>query len=74
MVSADGLDLPDASGRLARTLDQFPERFIGEFLFNGDLGRWASREELALTGSSNVLIREADGERFRYRRCIRPKV
>ena len=37
----------------------------------GDAGRWAQKEELSLTGSSNVLIRDADGERFRYRRCTR---
>ena len=43
------------------------------FVYNGDSGRWSQKEELSLTGSSNVLIRDADGERFRYRRCTRPQ-
>jgi len=74
VVSSTTIELPDASGKLAQTLGNFPERFIGSFVFNGDQGRWMSHEELSLTGSSNVLIRDADGERLRYRRCTRPKV
>jgi hypothetical protein len=74
VIGATRIDLPDASGRLAQTLGNFPERFIGTFVYNGDSGRWSQKEELSLTGSSNVLIRDADGERFRYRRCTRPKV
>jgi len=74
VVSANRLELPDASGQLLQTLGNYPERFIGMFGYNGDRGRWAQQEELSLTGSSNVLIRDADGERFRYRRCTRPKV
>jgi hypothetical protein len=74
VVSANRLELPDASGQLLQTLGNYPERFIGMFGYNGDAGRWAQKEELSLTGSSNVLVRDADGERFRYRRCVRPKV
>ena len=74
VVSANALQLPDAQGQLFQTLGNYPERFIGMFVFNGDAGRWSQKEELSLTGSSNVLIRDADGERFRYRRCTRPKV
>jgi hypothetical protein len=73
-VGSDTLELPDAAGRLVRTEGDYPERFIGQFAFNGDQGRWISHEELSLTGSSNVLVRDADGERLRYRRCVRPKV
>ena len=73
-VGSNVLELPDAAGRLVQTEGNFPERYIGQFAFNGDQGRWISREELSLTGSSNVLIRDADGERLRYRRCTRPKV
>ena len=71
VVGATRLDLPDASGQLLQTLGNYPERYIGMFGYNGDSGRWAQQEELSLTGSSNVLIRDADGERFRYRRCTR---
>ena len=71
VVSANALQLPDAQGQLFQALGNYPERFIGMFVFNGDLGRWSQKEELSLTGSSNVLIRDADGERFRYRRCTR---
>ena len=74
VVSANSLQLPDAQGQLFQTLGNYPERFVGMFVYNGDLGRWSQKEELSLTGSSNVLIRDADGERFRYRRCTRPKV
>jgi len=74
VVGATSIELPNARGRLAQTAGNFPERFVGSFIFNGDQGRWMSQEELSLTGSSNVLIRDADGERFRYRRCTRPKV
>ena len=74
VIGATRIDLPDASGRLAQTLGNFPERFVGMFGYNGDSGRWSQKEELSLTGSSNVLVRDADGERFRYRRCTRPKV
>ena len=71
VVGATRLDLPDASGQLLQTLGNYPERYIGMFGYDGDSGRWAQQEELSLTGSSNVLIRDADGERFRYRRCTR---
>ena len=74
VIGATSIELPNARGRLAQTAGNFPERFVGSFIFNGDQGRWMSQEELSLTGSSNVLIRDADGERFRYRRCTRPKV
>ena len=74
VVGATSIELPNARGRLVQTAGNFPERFVGSFIFNGDQGRWMSQEELSLTGSSNVLVRDADGERFRYRRCVRPKV
>jgi hypothetical protein len=74
VIGPNRIELPDAQGQLAQTLGDFPERFIGMFAYNGDSGRWSQKEELSLTGSSNVLIRDADGERFRYRRCTRPKV
>jgi hypothetical protein len=74
VVGATSIELPDARGRLVQTAGNFPERFVGSFMFNGDQGRWMSQEELSLTGSSNVLVRDADGERFRYRRCVRPRV
>lgn len=74
VVSSDRLELRDARGQLFQVLGNYPERFIGLFAYNGDSGRWSQKEELSLTASSNVLIRDADGERFRYRRCTRPRV
>ena len=74
VIGPNRIELPDARGQLLQTLGNYPERFIGMFGYNGDAGRWAQKEELSLTGSSNVLVRDADGERFRYRRCVRPKV
>jgi hypothetical protein len=74
VIGSSRIELPEASGQLFQTMGNFPERFIGMFVYNGDSGRWSQKEELSLTGSSNVLIRDADGERFRYRRCVRPKV
>ena len=74
VIGPNRIELPDARGQLLQTLGNYPERFIGMFGYNGDAGRWAQKEELSLTGSSNVLVRDADGERFRYRRCTRPKV
>jgi hypothetical protein len=74
VIGPTRIELPDARGQLLQTLGNYPERFIGMFGYNGDAGRWAQKEELSLTGSSNVLVRDADGERFRYRRCVRPKV
>lgn len=74
VIGSNRIELPDGRGQLAQTLGNFPERYIGVFVYNGDSGRWSQKEELSLTASSNVLIRDADGERFRYRRCTRPKV
>ena len=70
-ISSDGIELPDGQGRLNRTLGNFPGRFVGIFNYNGDRGRWFATEELALTGSSNVLVRQVDGGSLRYRRCTR---
>ena len=39
----------------------------------GDESGFEQREELVLTGSSNVLIRTSGGQRFTYRRCVAPR-
>lgn len=70
-ISATMLGLPEGQGRLYQTLGNFPERYVGIFNYEGDRGRWSATEELALTGSSNVLIRQVDGGTLRYRRCTR---
>ena len=70
-ISSDWIELPDGEGRLFRTLGNFPDRFVGIFTYNGDRGRWSATEELALTGSSNVLVRQVEGGALRYRRCRR---
>ena len=71
VIGSNRIELSDGRGPLAQTMGNFPERYVGIVVYNGDSGRWSQKEELSLTGSSNVLIRDADGERFRYRRCTR---
>jgi hypothetical protein len=70
-IGANSIALPDGEGRLFKTLGDFPERYVGIFNYDGDRGRWAATEELALTGSSKVLVRRVDGGTLRYRRCTR---
>lgn len=70
-ISGGTLGLPEGEGRLFQTLGNFPERYVGIFNYEGDRGRWSATEELSLTGSSNVLIRQVDGGSLRYRRCTR---
>ena len=70
-ISGGMLGLPEGQGRLLQTLGNFPERYVGTFNYEGDRGRWSATEELSLTGSSNVLIRQVDGGTLRYRRCTR---
>lgn len=70
-ISGGVLGLPEGQGRLFQTLGNFPERYVGIFNYEGDRGRWSVTEELSLTGSSNVLVRQVDGGTLRYRRCTR---
>lgn len=65
VIGSDRLMTGQAVGRLVEVLGDYPERFIGMFEYDG-LER---EEQLVLTGSSNTLIRIADGQRHAYRRC-----
>jgi hypothetical protein len=65
VISADSLMSAESVGRLAETVDDDPERFTGVFEYDGQ----QREEQLVLTGSSNTLIRIADGQRYAYRRC-----
>lgn len=66
LVTEDELIFADSTASLAGVLGDYPERFQGRFVVEGG---GESREELVLTGSSNVLIRTSNGQRFTYRRC-----
>lgn len=66
VVGEDQLIFADSGATLEGVLGDYPERFSGRFTYEGGVER---REELVLTGSSNVLIRTSDGQRTTYRRC-----
>lgn len=72
-ISTDWIELPEGEGRLYRTLETAPERFAGIFTYNGDRGRWSATEELVLGAGGNVLVRQVEGGRLRYRRCFRTR-
>ena len=61
LVGGDSLMSRESVGRLVEVVSDNPERFTGIFEYDG-LER---QEELVLTGSSNVLIRNG----VAYRRC-----
>jgi hypothetical protein len=61
VVSSDSLMSGESVGRLVEVVSNYPERFTGVFEYDGE----ERQEELVLTGSSNVLIRNG----VPYRRC-----
>ena len=61
VVGGDTLMSRESVGRLVEVVTQSPERFTGVFDYDGQ----QQQEELVLTGSSNVLIRNG----VSYRRC-----
>lgn len=65
VIGGDRLMTGQAVGRLVEVIGDYPERFIGMFEYDGI----EREEQLVLTGSSNTLIRIADGQRHAYRRC-----
>lgn len=65
VIGGDSLRTGESVGRLVEVVSDDPERFTAVFEYDGQ-GR---QEELVLTGSSNTLIRIADGQRHAYRRC-----
>jgi hypothetical protein len=67
LVSEDALIFADSAASLLGVLGDYPGRFMGRF---GDESGFEQREELALTGSSNVLVRTSGGQRLTYRRCV----
>ena len=71
LVTDEALVFADSAAELQGVLGDYPERFSGRFAYEGG---YEKREELVLTGSSNVLIRTSAGERMTYRRCgaVRP--
>ena len=61
MIGGDSLMSRESVGRLVEVVGDYPERFTGIFDYDGI----ERQEELVLTGSSNVLIRNG----VTYRRC-----
>jgi hypothetical protein len=70
LVSEDALIFADSAASLLGVLGDYPGRFAGRF---GDESGFEQREELVLTGGSNVLIRTSGGQRLTYRRCVAPR-
>lgn len=66
VVGEDQLIFADSAAELQSVLGDYPERFSGRFSYEGGIEQ---REDLVLTGSSNVLIRTSGGQRTTYRRC-----
>ena len=66
LVSEDSLIFADSAASLLGVLGDYPGRFAGRF---GDESGFEQREELALAGGGNVLIRSSGGQRSTYRRC-----
>ena len=65
LITSDSLMSSQSVGRLQEIVGSDPERFVGLFDYDGE----AREEQLLLTGSSNILIRTAGGQRIAYRRC-----
>jgi hypothetical protein len=61
VVGGDSLMSRESVGRLVEVVSDSPERFTGIFEYDG----MERQEELVLTGSSNVLLRNG----VPYRRC-----
>jgi len=66
LIGPDSFSFADSTATLQAVLGDYPERFTGRF---ADEAGTEHREELVLTGSSNVLIRTSDGQRTTYHRC-----
>jgi hypothetical protein len=61
VIGGDSLMSHESVGRLVEVIGDYPERFTGVFEYDGQ----ERQEELVLTGSSNVLLRNG----VAYRRC-----
>ena len=61
VIGGDSLMSRESVGRLVEVVSDYPERFTGIFEYDGQ----ERQEELVLTGSSNVLVRNG----VAYRRC-----
>lgn len=68
-VSGDSLRFYESRATLAHLIGSWPEKLEAEFAFSGEGQEWSKTETLALTASSNTLVRTEDGVEYRYRRC-----
>ncbi len=66
IVGPDSISAADQTVSLQGVLGDYPERFSGRF---ADESGYERREDLTLTGSSNVLVRNG----VTYRRCGAPR-
>ena len=70
-VTGDTLQFYESRAKLTKMIGSWPEKLTAEFAFTGEGQSWTKTETLALTGSSNALVRTEDGRDFRYLRCAR---
>lgn len=68
-ITSDALRFYESRAQLSRIVGTWPEKLEAEFAFTGEGQSWTKTETLALTGSSNILIRTEDGKDLRYTRC-----
>lgn len=66
MITGDQILAADSVGSLQGVLGDYPGRFEGRFAFDDAT---EGREQLALSGNRNVLIRTSGGQQVTYRRC-----
>ena len=68
-ITGDTLQFYESRAKLTKMVGSWPEKLTAEFAFTGEGQNWTKTETLALTGSSNTLVRSEDGSALRYTRC-----
>jgi hypothetical protein len=66
MITPEQIISADAVGSLQGVLGDYPGRFEGRFVYDSAT---EVREQLALNGNRNVLVRTSGGQQITYRRC-----
>lgn len=68
-ITGDMLRFYESRAKLVKMVGSWPEKLTAEFAFTGEGQNWTRTETLALTGSSNTLVRSEEGAELRYTRC-----
>ena len=70
VIDSNSIKFFESRGTLNKVTLNAPENFTGNFAFTGEGQNWIRSENLKLTGSSNTLLREAEGGiEGTYKRC-----